>query len=115
MVEERKTAENIKVVVRGILEEFEAARSNNVYVTDNGSNVKAAFSDQIWLSCAGHNLNLVVSHALDAKDAEALPLAALKRHAAVTDLVQTAKEIVTKVKRSQIQHQLETTLKQVVL
>ena len=114
-MEETKTADNIRAVVLTILQEFEASRPNNFYVTDNGANIKAALKDQIWLSCAGHNLNLAVSHALDTKRTEELPLTAVGHHSAVTDLVLAAKEVVTKVKRTQIQHQLETTLKQVPL
>ena len=112
-VEEKKTAVHIRAVVTEILDEFDAARDNNVYVTDNGSNVKAAFKDQAWLSCSGHNLNLAVSQGLDAKRAEGLPLAAAERHTDVTDLVQAAKDVVTKIKRTQMQQQLKTTLKQV--
>jgi len=113
MMEERKTAENIRVIVLGILDEFEASRENNFYVTDNGANIKAAFSDHIWLSCAGHNLNLTVSHALDSKHTEDLPLNSNPSSNAVMGLVQAAKDIVTRIKRTQMQHQLETTLKQV--
>jgi len=31
-----------------------------VFVTDNGSNMKAAYKNDINVSCAGHNINLVV-------------------------------------------------------
>lgn len=62
----------------------------------------------------GHNLNLVVSHALDSKSVEGSGnLAAVCRHSAVIELVQICKEIVTRVKRTQMQTQLDTTLKQV--
>ncbi|XP_030047995.1 coiled-coil domain-containing protein 158 [Microcaecilia unicolor] len=52
------------VQVKDILEEFGAYWQDNIYVTDNGANVKAAFKDQQWISCAGHNLNLVLVHGL---------------------------------------------------
>ena len=112
-IEGKKTSENIRVVVRGILDEFGVDRSNNVYVTDNGANIKAAFSSNIWVLCAGHNLNLAVSHALDAKEVEDEPLATIRRHATITDLITTCKEIVTRVKCTEIQSKLETSLKQV--
>jgi len=67
-MEKRKTADNIRSVFRNILQAFEAHRPENFFVTENGANVKAAFSDQSWLSCCGHNINLVVSHALDPKN-----------------------------------------------
>ena len=89
--------------------EFGADRPNNFFVTDNGANIKAAFSDQIWIGCAGHNLNLAVSHALDTKGiTEDSPFRP------IIDLLTVCKEIVTRVKRTQIQSKLETTLKQVL-
>lgn len=41
---------------------------SNVFVTDNGSNVVAAFKDYVRLSCAGHNLNLVLKYVFDNLD-----------------------------------------------
>ena len=38
MMEESKTADNIRTVVTSILQEFKASRPNNFYVTDNGAN-----------------------------------------------------------------------------
>jgi len=38
--------------------------SSIVFVTDNASNVKAAYRNDVRLSCAGHNLNLAVEKAL---------------------------------------------------
>lgn len=83
---EEMTVVHIRNVVTDILEEFDAARDNNVDETDNGSNVKATFKDQTWLSCSGHNLNLVPSHALDSKLRVELRLAVVRRHAAATEL-----------------------------
>lgn len=71
--------------------------------------IKAVFSEHSWLSCCGHNINLIVSHALDPKHVDAE-----SPFRPVVDLVATAKDIVTRVKRTQTQHRLETTLKQVV-
>jgi hypothetical protein len=110
VMEERKTADNIRAVVLQILEEFDASRSDNVYVTDNGANIKAAFADQVWVSCTGHNINLIVSHALQGKHVEGMT----QDQTAVNELVQAAKDVVTRVKRTQMQHELETTLKQAV-
>lgn len=112
-MEEKKTAKNIRDVIESILDEFQANRVSNAFITDNGANIKAAFADQLWISCTGHNLNLAVSHALDSKHMEDGPLAALRSHSAITDLVGACKDIVTRVKRTQIQSMLETTLKQV--
>lgn len=114
-IEGKKTAENIRTVIGAILGEFGADRPSNVYVTDNGSNMKKAFAQDQWLPCTGHNINLAVSHALDGKMDEEAPLIAYARHAEITQLVTTCKEIVTRVKRTQIQSKLETTLKQVYI
>ena len=107
---EKKTAENIRTVIHGILEEFSAKRDKNYYVSDNGANVKAAFHNQQWLSCSGHNLNLAVTHALEPKhisdDSPFKP---------VVEMIGILKELVTRVKRTQIQSKLDTTLKQVIL
>jgi hypothetical protein len=112
-IEGKKTAQNIYTVIQAILVEFSADRPTNVFVTDNGANMKAAFAHHQWLSCAGHNINLAVSHALDGKMDDEAPLIANVRHAEITLLVSACKEIVTRVKRTQIQSKLETTLKQV--
>ena len=49
-------------MVKDILQELGVLRPGNIFVTDNGANVKAVFADHIWISCLGHNLNLAVSH-----------------------------------------------------
>jgi len=117
-MEERKTAENIKLTVADILEEFGAGRQDNFYVTDNGANIKAAFNDQAWLSCCGHNINLAVSHTLQKKSTkaadDAVPGDNLDHLHEIQSLVTVCKDIVTRIKRTQVQHELQTTLKQAV-
>ena len=108
-VEEGKTAANIKLVVYNILEEFGAAgRHNNFYVADNGANIKAAFHDQARLSCCGHNINLAVSRSLQRKPTET-DAGHGEEMGDIQVLVNVCKEIVTRVKRTQIQHELSTT------
>ena len=104
-MEEKHTGNNIKSFTKEILEEMGAWRTDNYYVTDNGSNVKAAFKDQNWIPCCGHNLNLVLTHSLDGRDA---PDSVLE----IINLIGTCKDIVTRMKRSKIQHELQTTVKQ---
>lgn len=107
---ERHTADNVRSLVKTVLEEFGAVRAGNVYVTDNASNMKAAFRDSSWLGCACHNLNLVLSHGLSDKNTSddcGVPLE-------VTELINACKEVVTLAKRSKLNNQLETTLKQCV-
>jgi hypothetical protein len=73
--------------------------------------MKAAFREEIWLGCAGHNLNLVLSHGLqsvsDQQAAYGLP-------PEVANVITTCKELVTLSKRTTINLKLDTTLKQCV-
>lgn len=41
-----------------------------VVVTDNGSNAVTAFKDYTRLSCAGHNINLILNYTFDRLDVE---------------------------------------------
>lgn len=58
--------------------------------------------------CAGHNINLVLSNAFADKETNQLPTEIKK-------LLDTAKHLVTLVKRTKVNHQLTTTLKQSVV
>ena len=116
VVNDRHTADIIRSVVDSILEEFGAARSSNVFVSDNASNMKAAFRDRTWLGCACHNLNLVLSHGLHATaNAEGGEGELCGLPHEVSDLIDACKEVVTLAKRTKINCQLETTLKQCVV
>jgi len=112
--DEKHTAEYIRQLVRGVLDEFDVYRSGIVFVTDNAANMKAAFRDELWIGCAGHNLNLVLSHGLhlssteSANVSEGLP-------SEVGELIFTCKELVTLVKRTKLNNMLDTTLKQCVM
>ena len=77
----------------------EAWRPQNTYVTDNGANVKAAFNDLSWLGCAGHNLNLVLTHTFSDEDAVEV--------SDVLTLLTVCKNIVRYAKKSRLQTKLE--------
>ena len=47
-------------MVAEVPKEYEVNRSGIVYVTDNASNMKAAFRNETWVGCSGRNL--VLSH-----------------------------------------------------
>jgi len=64
------TAARICTAVQEILQECKALRPHNTYVTDNRANVKAEFKDVPRLGCAGHNLNLVLTHAFSDEDTD---------------------------------------------
>ena len=63
-------------------------------MTDNGSNVVAAFKDYVRLSCAGHNINLVLKYVFDHLD-ETNEL-----HISVINLMKESKTLVTHFKRA---------------
>jgi len=109
--DEKHTAKYIGNFVRDILLEFGLQKEANIFVTDNAANMKAAFREQAWVGCAGHNLNLVMSHALQPSTGDD-PEYALPEE--VATLITTCKELVTLSKRSNVNRQLESTLKQCV-
>jgi hypothetical protein len=115
ILDEKHSADNIRETVNSILEEFDAHRLHNVFVTDNASNMKAAFRDNLWLGCSCHCLNLVLSHSFNDKpttEENADSVEGLPQE--VADLIDTCKEIVTLAKRSKMNNQLDNTLKQCV-
>lgn len=61
-----KIAQSIKEVVKDILHGNEAIKINNVFITDNGTNVKASFKDNIWIPSSIHSLNLVLTQGCEA-------------------------------------------------
>jgi len=107
--EEKHTAVYIRKLVCAILEENNLNIKNVIYVTDNAANMKAAFRQEVWLGCSGHNLNLVLSHALQAPK-EGSPGCPPE----VQDLITACKDLVTLAKKTRLNSKLETTLKQCV-
>ena len=103
---ESHTAAHIRTAVKEILDECEAWRPQNTYVTDNGANVKAAFKDLSWLGCAGHNLNLVLTHTFSDEDAVEI--------SDVLTLLTVCKNVVRYAKKSHLQTKLEISLKPAV-
>ena len=61
-----KTGDKIRGVLIEVLHEMKCYRIDNVYVTDNGKNVQRAVDIFNHISCAGHNLNLVLKHSFEA-------------------------------------------------
>jgi len=90
--DDKHTADCIRNFVGDILLEFGVVQEGNTFVTDNAANMKAAFRETTWIGCAGHNLNLVLSHALQASTADAPEYALPDK---VATLTSTCKELVT--------------------
>ena len=69
-INERHTSENIYELIEGtngILAKWDLLDKPRTYVTDNASNVVKAFSDDSWLGCFAHTLNLIVGAGISVK------------------------------------------------
>lgn len=78
-----------------------------IVVTDNGSSMVAAFKDLLWIPCAAHNLSLVHSYAYgNLIVGDPIPR--------ITSLIEECKSLVRHVKKSGINKQLGSRLKQEV-
>ena len=93
LADEKHTAHYISNFVRDILEEFGILKEGNVFmfVTDNAANMRAAFRQDMWICCAGHNLNLVLSHALQPSSTDNADHQHLPNE--VSTLITTCKEL----------------------
>jgi len=99
--------------LRHSVDEFGAKRDDNVFVTDNAANMKAAFHEHLWIGCSCHNLNLVLSHGLQNSKKlsdDSVPSCPVE----VVNLIDSCKELVTLAKRTSINQALDKTLKQCV-
>ncbi|KAL0965778.1 hypothetical protein UPYG_G00285610 [Umbra pygmaea] len=103
-----KSSDHIRRTVERILQEFGILSNDIAFVTDNGSNVVAAFKDYVRLSCAGHNINLILKHVFDHLD-ENNPV-----HSNIIKLFKDTKTLVTHFKRAGLQKALDQSLKQSV-
>ena len=101
---ESKTGIAVKAKTTELLKKLfpQTIKSDNlVFVTDNGSNMKSAYRNDVRLSCAGHNLNLAVEKALKSPGANL-----------VHEMIKTSKEMVGYFKNSGKNQELNHTLKQ---
>lgn len=102
---ENKRSFTIKSDFKNVFEEFNIQEINKYFTTYNASAMKSAFNSENWFACTSHDLNLVQSHTFDSlNEVDLLNEVEL--------LIINSKELVTYVKRSEIQHEFETTLKQ---
>ena len=97
----QKTGMNIFNNFNDILSEYGLEIGSSVIVTDNGANVVAAFKSFKRLSCACHNLNLVMDDVLEKYSSEELKC-----------LIDNCKKLVKYYKHSEINHTLSKSLKQ---
>lgn len=99
----KKTGTNIYSFCEEILRDFKIENkiATSVIVTDNGANVVAAFRNYKRLSCACHNLNLVMADVLEKGEIPEL-----------TDLIDASKKLVSYFKHSELNNRLSKSLKQ---
>ena len=100
---ESKKAMAVKTKTNSVLALFlgNESKCKIVFVTDNGSNMKAAYKNNVRLSCGSHNINLVVENALKSESA-----------VECIQMIKTAQEVVGYFKHSGHNKELDHTLKQ---
>ena len=110
-----KTSEQIKKDYMNIVgsDSLDIGKKITSMTTDNASANISAFKhrdDLNWYSCCAHNLNLVLAHSFDIKKTDT------DYHSLedIDSLVKGCKELVTYVKRSGLNSELDRTLKQSV-
>jgi len=100
-VDERKTAEVLGSIVTNVSQQFGFSMNKVTIVTDNASNMVAAFRDRCCrLSCFAHCLNLVVTEMLAVDNDE------------FKSMLACCKTLVRHFKHTGLQRQLKKTLKQ---
>ena len=67
-MKENKSGVKIKKVLEQELTQMNCFKKDNVYVTDNGTNVTKAVEDFNSISCSGHNINLILKHSVESNE-----------------------------------------------
>jgi hypothetical protein len=100
---EAKKAIAVKNKTTTVLASFTGENSTHeiVFVTDNGSNMRAAYKNDVRISCTGHNINLVVENSLKCEASSEC-----------VQMLKIAREMVGYFKHSGHNKDLEHTLKQ---
>jgi len=105
-------SENIRNLVKAVLEEYDINRSGIVFVTDNAANMKSALRNETWVGCSGHNINLVLSHGLEPVKEGRLMDNGLPEE--INLLIATCTDLVTLAKRTKVNQIPDKKLKQCV-
>ena len=103
---EDKTAVITGVVFFDTLKKFHIEGKLRLIVSDNASALKLAFKNYDWIACASHNLALVHKYAHGYEGSNKNPVPNIRL------VIETAKEIVTMVKKSGINKEFNPRLKQ---
>ena len=102
---QQKTGVNVRQHLQDIFTEFNISSQQlhkAAFTTDKGSNIIAALQDEDRIDCANHVLNRVLQQSLEEKHAPA----------AVSDTISSVKDLVRFIKKTSLQDQLSTSLKQ---
>ena len=67
-MKESKSEVQIKYFLKQELIKMNCFKKDNIYVTDNRTNVTKAVEDFNNISCSGHNLNLILKHAIESNE-----------------------------------------------
>jgi len=96
---ERATGDNILSKLKSLFREFEISNIDNIkFVTDRGSNVIKALQNNVRMNCSSHLFASVLEHSF-------------KETKELNELVEACKKIVKYFKKANLQHQLQTSLK----
>ena len=103
-----KTSVTTKSDVKSVLNEFQLNEKTKFFTTDNGSAMILTFSDENWISCSAHNMNLLHKNSFK-------QLKTKFDSNIISQTLKTCKQLVTHFKQSGIQNELETKLKQSII
>lgn len=112
--DEKKTGDNIRYMLFQTISNFFEFKENDLvnfkhkglysFVTDNGANIVAALKNEQRISCAGHNINLILEYLFKHLD----------ENNEISILIQNCKSLVGYFKRSGLNNRLTVSLKQSV-
>lgn len=90
----KKTSENLHDQITSVLSSYELQTDKIVFVSDQGSNIKAALRSYHWIPCSAHIINTVLRHTFATKDADVDGIRD------VLDALDYCKELVAYLKRT---------------
>ena len=90
------------------LTEFDVLHKVRIVVTDNAMSMQSAFRSYDWIGCCAHDMALVQKYAFNQQESVEEP----DPVPSISLLMKSAKDLVTRVKRSTISVALETKLRQ---
>ena len=90
----KKTSENLHEQITSVLMSYGIQTDKIVFVSDQGSNIKAALRSYHWIPCSAHIINTVLRHTFSTKGPDSDSIED------VVDLMDYCKELVAYLKRT---------------